>query len=804
MGYMQYSKFLILIFLAVAPYAWSGESQKVLSDNFRISGYIRDVKNGEALFGATIFIKEIDGGTTANPYGFYTISLKEKDYTIECRFLGYKTQTIQITLDENIDLNIELEEENRELEEVEIIGQIDKSNIEKSEISLNRFDIKTIKVIPAFLGEVDIIQSIQLLPGVSTVGEGTSGFNVRGGSVGQNLILMDEVPVFNSSHLMGFFSIFNPDAVRDIRLYKGGIPARYGGRISSIMDIRMKEGNSKQFTLQGGIGTIFSRIAIEAPIVKDKFSFIFSARRSYIDVLAKPIVDELDEETKFYFYDLTLNSRYDFNENNKIYLSAYLGRDVFKVNAVQGFDWGSKLASLRWNHLFNKKFFANFNFIYSEYQYGLAFFDDLIDRLEWDSKIRVGSFKPQFTYFLNTNDIIEFGAEFNYYSITPAHGLVVSNYDSTIVQLPEKYAAEWSFYINNDQLIGQHITLKYGLRGSGYLYLGPGFSYEYETIFPGKRKLLVSQKEIKNRDPIQKYFNLEPRFAFNYEINSISSIKAAYSRLSQNIHLISNTTATNPLDIWIPSTNNIKPEIGNQISLGYLRNFGNRNVVNASIEAFYRSNKNLIEYIDGAQIYVNEYIEAELLAGIGRSYGMEFYAEKTSGKIQGWVSYTAGRSESKVSGINNGDWYPSRYDQLHNLKLVGFFKLNEKWSFSSTFAYLSGTPTTFPTTRLDIQNYLIPYNYYYSRNNKRISSYHRLDIAVTLNSKRYNRKGKEKKYRDYWVFGVYNLYARENPFSVYFSQGSDRPATGEPIPSFATQMAVIGTIVPGISYNFRF
>jgi len=603
---------------------------------------------------------------------------------------------------------------------------------------------------------------------------------------------------------MGFFSVFNPDAVRDIQLYKGGMPTKYGGRISSILDIRMKEGNSKRFSIQGGIGTIFSRLAIEAPIVKDKSSFIVSGRRSYIDVLAKPFVDELDKESQFYFYDLALNAHYDFNAKNKIYLSGYLGRDVFKVNSVQGFDWGSKMLSLRWNHLFNKKLFSNFNFIYSDYDYGLAFFDDIHDRLEWNSKIQVGSFKPQFTYFINTRNLIDFGAEFNFYSINPANGLVASNFDSTIVQLPKKYAAEWNLYFYNELIISDIFTLKYGLRGSGYLCLGPGYIYQYENIITGKRKLLTSKMEVPSGEIIQSYFNVEPRVSANYQINSTNSITLSYDRLSQNLHMISNTTATTPLDIWIPSSNNIKPQFGDLFCLGFSRNFGNKNMMNASLEGFFRSNKNQIDYIDGAQIYLNEYIEGELLNGNGRSYGLEFYIEKVTGKLQGWISYTLSRAEMKVDGINNNEWYPTRYDQLHNLKFAGFYKLNNRWSFSSTFTFLSGTPTTYPTNRLDVQDYLIPYNYYYSRNNKRIPSSHRLDLSVTLNSKKYNKKGKEKKYRDYWVFGVYNLYARRNPFSVYFSQGTDRPIADEPIPAYATQLAIIGTIVPGISYNFKF
>lgn len=804
MDYIPIFRSLALFFIINIQVTWGMIGSPISEENYSISGYVIDASNGEALFGASLYVREIKGGTSTNSYGFYSITLEKGTYMIECRYVGFETQVLEVDLSENRKLNIELEESNRQLKEVIILGQIDQTNIEQNEISLNRLHIKTINAIPAFLGETDILNSIQLLPGVTRVGEGTSGFNVRGGGAGQNLILMDEAPVFNSSHLLGFFSIFNPDAVRDVQLYKGGMPARYGGRTSSILDVKLKEGNNRQFSIRGGIGTIFSRVALEAPIIKGKSSFIIAGRRSYIDLLAKPFVDQLDSESQFYFYDLSLNAHYDFNEKNKIFLTGYVGRDVFQVNDVQGIKWGSRLASIRWNHLFTKKLFSNFNVTYSEYKYGLAFFDDLVDRLEWNSSLQVGTFKPQFTYFLSINNLIEFGGEINYYKISPANGLVVSNYDSVNVRIPDRYALEWSLFVSNDQWLGPKFNLRYGIRTTTYHLMGPGSIYEYQTLVQGKRKIFQSQKYINERESIQKYFNLEPRLSLNYHLSTRKSLKASYIRITQNIHLISNTSASTPVDIWIPGTNNIQPEIADQIGLGYSQNLETINNISASVEAFYRSTQNVVDYIDGAQIYVNEYIEAELLSGKGRSYGLEFYVEKTSGFFQGWLSYTIGRSEYKVPGINHGKWYPARFDQLHNLKIAGFYKLNERWSFSSTFTFLTGTPTTFPTTRLDIQDYIIPYNYYGDRNNKRIPNYHRLDISVILNSKEQNKKGEKKKYRDYWVFGLYNLYARENPFSVYFSQGTERPSLQGPVPTFATQMSVIGTIVPGISYNFKF
>jgi hypothetical protein len=771
-------KILTIIFILISISCVSADdNNEELSDKFTLGGYVKDAANGEALIGATIYITNIKGGTSTNLYGFYSVTLDNGDYLIEYRYVGY--------------------------EEVIIIGKTN-SNVKRIEMSVNKLDIKTIEKIPALLGEADVIKSLQLLPGVSTVGEGASGFNVRGGSVGQNLILQDEAPIYNSSHLMGFFSVFNPDAVRDVKLYKGGIPARYGGRISSVLDIRLKDGNSKRFAAQGGIGTIFSRLTLEAPIVKDKSSFVIAARRSYIDVFVKMFTDVLSEGAQLYFYDLTLKANYDIGKKDKIFLSGYLGRDVFKFDANQGFNWGNNTATLRWNHIFNDRLFSNVNFIFSDYDYALAFGDNDLDRFTWDSRIRTLSLKPHFTYFVNTNNIWDFGGEFNYYIFTPANAMGISNGDVSNISLPKKYAAEWSLYFNNEINIGNSFGLQYGLRGSGYSYLGPGYVYEFKTIVPGQRKIPVSEEKIDGREIIQNYFSFEPRISARYQMTSRSSIKASYNRLSQNIHLISNTTASNPLDVWVPGTNNIKPELANQYALGFFKNFGSNNEFESSIEAYYRTTDNQIEYIDGADLLVNQYLEGDLLFGIGRAYGLEFFVKKNTGKLNGWISYTLGRSELKVNGINNNEWYPTRYDQLHNIKITGFYDLNERWSFSATWSFISGTPTTFPTSRFQSQEYLVPYNYLSSRNNTRIPNYHRLDISVILNGKKYRKNGKERKNRDYFVFGVYNAYARENPFSIYFSQGSEKPAAGQPVPTYATQLAIIGTLIPAISYNFKF
>jgi len=780
------------------------DSGNEVIEKFSISGYIKDASNGELMIGATVYVTNIKGGATTNLYGFYSVTLEPGDYTVEYRYIGYSTITKEISLSTNVELDIELSADNQELEEVVIYGESEDANVQSIEMGVNKLDIQTIEKIPALLGEVDILRSIQLLPGVSSVGEGTSGFNVRGGSVGQNLVLLDEAPIYNSSHLLGFFSVFNPDAVRDVKLYKGGIPSQYGGRISSVLDIRMKEGNSKKFSAVGGIGTIFSRLTLEAPIVKDRSSFVVAGRRSYIDVLARPFTDLFDDGAKLYFYDLTLKAHYDISKRDKIFLSGYLGRDVFKFDANQGFTWGNNTATLRWNHLFNNRLFSNISFIFSDYDYSLAFGDNELDKFEWKSKIRTLSLKPQLTYFVNTNNIWSFGGELNYYRFTPANAVGVSNGDVSNISLPLKYTTEFALYFGNELNFGESFSIQYGLRGSGYFYIGPGYVYEFQTIVPGQRKLLTSSEYIEDGEIIQDYFTLEPRISVKVQTSPNSSIKASYNRMAQYIHLISNTTASNPLDIWTPSTNNIKPQIGDQYSLGFFKNFGKNNMYEASIEAYYKDTQNQIDYIDGADILINQYLEGELLPGIGRAYGLELYVKKRYGKINGWISYTLGKSELKVDGINNNEWYPTRYDQLHNLSIAGFYELTKRWTFSATFTFISGTPTTFPTSRFEVQDYLIPYNEYSTRNNTRIPNYHRLDISATLHGKKFRKNGKERKNRDYWVFGVYNAYARRNPFSIYFSQGTDRPVPNEPIQANATQLAIIGTWIPAISYNFNF
>jgi hypothetical protein len=772
---------------------------------FTISGYMKDAANGEALIGATVYITETGTGGITNEYGFYSITLPPATYNLHYSYVGYTSITKTIALSKNERIDLELTSDDQQLQEVIIQADIEQANVQNLEMSTNKLDISTIKKVPSFLGEADLLRSLQLLPGVSTVGEGAAGFNVRGGSVGQNLILLDEAPVYNSSHLLGFFSVFNPDAVKDTKLYKGGIPARYGGRLSSLLDVRMKEGNNKKLEINGGIGSIFSRIAVEAPIVKDKASFIVAVRRSYIDVLARPFVPLLKNGGALNFYDITLKANYNINPKNRVYLSGYFGRDNFKFERNQGFSWGNATGTLRWNHIFNDRLFSNFTAVYSNYDYSLQFGRNDNDSFKWNSLISNYIFKPQFSYFINNNNELNFGGEAIFYTFEPANAVGVSNGEPTDVSITKKNNLETSLYVSNSQKINSKLSIDYGLRYSLFNYYGPDSVYTYSNEVPGTRRNPISSRYYKSGDVIASYGNWEPRLSFKVQASSTSSFKGSYNRMVQYLHLISNTTASNPLDVWNPSTNNVKPQIGDQYTIGWFKDLGAARMYELSLEGYYRKTQNQIDYIDGADLLINRYLEGDLLSGEGRAYGLETYFQKKTGRLTGWVAYTLSRTELKVDGINNGNWYPTRFNQTHNLKIAAFYEINKRWSFSANFIYTSGTPTTFPTSRYVSQGILVPYNADDTRNNVNLPAYHRLDISFRLEGKKLKSNGKERKNSDYWVFGLYNVYARQNPFSIYFSQNNDqRVPLGQSISSQATQLAIIGTIVPSVSYNFKF
>ncbi len=764
-------------------------------DKLTISGYVKDSKNGEALIGATVFISALNEGVTTNDYGFYALTLPRGTYELEFSYVSYQKTLRSITLtNANQKLDIEMKEEALELETVEVTSVRKDENVRGIEMSVNKVEMRTIRKMPALLGEVDVIRSIQLLPGVTTVGEGATGFNVRGGNIDQNLVLLDEAPVFNSSHLFGFFSVFNPDAVKDVKLIKGGIPAEYGGRLSSILDVRMKEGNSKKFSVAGGVGTIFSRLSIEAPIVKDKGSIIVAARRSYIDVLAKPFLKGDLKNSRFYFYDLTAKANYRIDDKNTVFLSSYFGRDVF--GAQFGFDWGNTTASARWNHVFNDKLFLNSTVFFSNYDYRLQ--SDLLkpnpqDAFRWNSNIKNYSVKPDFTYYLNTRNKLSFGGQMIYYTFQPGRATAISGGETRIIGTDAKYALENALYISNEQKLSPTVTLQYGLRYSMYNYLGPGKGYTFGAQ-TGARRDPLTTTTYKKGDDIANYGNWEPRFSANIGLGKNSSMKVSYNRMVQYLHLLSNTAAASPLDVWTPTTNNIKPQLSDQFSLGYFQNLKD-NTYETSVEVYYKKLQNQIDYIPNSDLLLNTLVEGDLLYGRGRAYGAEFYIKKNKGKLNGWLSYTLSRTERLISGLNNEKWFPSRFDKTHVINLVAIYDVSKRLSFSMNFTYGTGTPATYPNSKFVWQGFALPNNAGDIRNSYRIPNYHRIDLAATLRQKKkIFGKGEGE-----WVFSVYNTYNRRNAFSVYVQQNEKDPTQTE-----AVRYAVFGSIIPAVTYNFKF
>ncbi|MCA1752119.1 MAG: TonB-dependent receptor [Flavobacteriales bacterium] len=662
-----------------------------------LSGYIRDAETGEELIGATVYIEEIKGGTTANLYGYYTISLAPGTYNATFNYLGYQAIKTEIELTNNVTRDMELIPDRLQLEAVEITSEKANRNVSSLETGVSRMDAKKIKDVPQFMGEVDIIRTIQLMPGVTTVGEGATGFNVRGGNIDQNLILLDEATMFNTSHLFGFFSVFNADAVKDISLYRGGIPAKYGGRLSSVLDVRQKEGNSKEFAGNAGIGLISSRLMLEGPIVKDKASFMIAGRRSYGDILA-PIFNPDLRGNQLFFYDLNAKLNYTINNNNRIFFSAYTGADEFRFDEAFASSWGNTTATLRWNHLFSPRMFSNFTAVYSDYTYSLGV-PTGSQAFNWQAGIQNYDLKADFTYQPNMNHSLDYGVQGIFYTFSPGRAEGIGD-DSffNVFEVQKEYAAEMAAYIGNKHTITDQLSLQYGLRYSRFLNLGARDVFLYADDNPNDPDNIIGSREYNRGEVIADYGGFEPRFSANYTFNQQSSVKLGYNRMRQYIHLVSNTTAATPLDIWTPSGKYVEPAIADQLSLGYYRNFKD-NTYEASIEVYYKDYQNLLDYRDNAQLLLNQSLETELLQGIGRAYGMELQVQKVQGRFTGWISYTLARSEVQVEGINRDEWYPSNWDKLHDVSVVGNYRLSDKWQFGAVFSYMSGRPITYPDGR---------------------------------------------------------------------------------------------------------
>ncbi len=644
-------------------------------------------------------------------------------------------------------------------------------------MGVEKLDMKQIELIPVLLGEKDILKTIQLLPGISTASEGSSGFNVRGGSSAQNLILLDEAPVYSASHLMGFFSVFNSDALKDVTVYKGGIPANYGGRASSVLDITMKDGNNKKFAASGGIGLISSRLTLEGPVIKDKMSFIVSGRRSYADLIAKQS-GVLDDKMNLYFYDLNAKINYKINDKNRIFLSGYFGKDVFGFGSM-GMNWGNTTGTMRWNHLLSNKLFSNTTFIYSNYDYAF----NVGEEVEMSSGIEDLGFKQDFSWYLNPKNTIKFGFNTTYHTFNLGK-LDFGDEESSELVMEKKQAYESAVYVSNSQKISNKISAEYGLRLSMFNQMGEGWANTYNDDNEKIDSVFYEKGDI-----IQTYFEYEPRISFSYLLNESTSVKASCNRMSQYLHLLSNSTSGQPTDTWMPSTNNLKPQIVTQYAAGFFKNFDD-NKYEFSLEAYYKEMDNVLDYEDGTDIMLNENIEANILSGQGRSYGLEFYLKKKYGKFSGWISYTLARTENKIDGINYNNWYPAKYDKTHDLSIVGTYKFNKRISLSASWVYYTGNAVTFPSGKYIYDGFQIPY--YTERNSYRMPDYHRLDLNFHLAGKQ------KKRFKSSWDFSIYNAYNRYNAYTITFQESETTLGATE-----AVKLSLFG-IVPSISWNFTF
>jgi hypothetical protein len=767
-----------------------------------LSGYIRDSKTGEELIGVNIVIPILGEGTSTNLYGFYSLSLKPGAYKASIQYIGYQTKELTVDLTEDLQINIELVENSTTLDEVTVLAERLDKNVRSVEMSVAKLDMKDVKKMPALLGEVDIIRSLTLLPGISTIGEASNGFNVRGGNTDQNLILLDEAPVYNSSHLFGFFSIFNADAVKDVKLYKGGIPARYGGRLSSVVDVRQRNGNNKKFSSTGGIGLLSSRLLIEGPIQKEKSAFMIAARRSYADLFLALSSDPTINQNTLYFYDLNAKLNYILSDKDRLYLSGYFGRDVFELDDLFGFDWGNATASLRWNHLFSDKLFSNFTLVFSDYTYSLGTPEDDEFNFRLKSTIQDYHFKNQYNYYISSKNEIEFGVEGIYYRMKP--GEITGSFE---LQLQDEFALEPSVYFSQELELGTRWTVQYGLRYSSFYNLGAQKVRNYANPDLPQLNELIDSEEYSSGQIIEAYNGLEglePRLSANYRISDEQSIKASYNRTRQYIHLISNTSTPTPVDLYRPAGRYIQPATVNQVAAGYFQNFA-ENRYEVSIEGYYKDFKNIVDYRNGANLIFNETIETEILPGIGRSFGLEFYLRKRKGRLSGWLSYTLSKTELRVENddpllaINAGDWYPANYDKRHDISLVLNYQLTKKWDLGMNFTYQSGRPITPPEGRFNFEDYSVPV--YRSRNSLRIPDYHRLDLSANYTPE----KDPNKKFYSSWSLGFYNVYARRNAYSIFFQQTPQAEgATTSSFDTQAVQLAIFGTIIPSVTWNFNF
>jgi hypothetical protein len=760
----------------------------LVAQKHTISGHVYD-QSGESLVGANVIVKDLKIGTVTNSYGFYSLTLPEGTYTLLISYIGYGEETMQINLSKDYKFEFNLEESQAMIESVIITSERRDVNVKQVEMSSERLDIKTIERIPTFMGEADVIKTIQLQPGVSTVGEGTSGFYVRGGAVDQNLILLDEAIVYNPAHFGGFFSVFNPDVVKSVELYKGGMPAKFGGRQASVLDVNMREGNADRFSAKGGVGTLSTRLTIEAPIVKDKASFLLSGRRTYYDYLFFPLINEpIIQDSKVFFWDLNAKVNYKINDNNRLYLSLYSGEDVVAIGSLFQMGYGNATGTLRWNHVFNDRLFSNFMLVGSRYDYSLGQPAGSGYGFDWTSQINDYSFKNDYTYFLNPNNTIDFGVQIIYHKLKPGKFEPLEVGPFTSIEVPREYSYESAIYLGNEQQITSLLSMQYGLRFSLFNNAG-GVENEYDEDYE-----FVAQTEHAQGKVTNTYYGLEPRIGARYIISEKSSVKVSYNRMFQYIHLATNSQAPTPFDIWFTSNTNVKPQLTDQVAVGYFRNFFD-NKVEASLEVYYKWLDNAIDFKDHAELLGNDQLDGEVRQGIGYAYGMEFYLRKQYGKFTGWLSYTWSYTRREIEGINSNKPYPTSYDRPNDIKIVLSYEFTPRLNASANWVYYTAMPFTVPVSYGRYQNAYLPDMS--ERNSYRYpnTDYHRLDLSLTWN---FYKPTSTSRYKSSLTASVYNAYNRHN---LYTPINVDDPSS---VLGIGTNKMFLFKVIPAVTYNFTF
>jgi hypothetical protein len=750
--------------------------------NYTLSGSITDQDGGEVLSGVLLTIQNTSYNTQSNAYGFYSITLPEGKYSVLIRSLGYENQQIEVDLTAHQTINIRMKTISYQLDNVEVKGEGADKNITSLSMGNVKINPKKIDNIPVLFGERDIIKTLQLMPGIKAAGEGNTGYYVRGGGLDQNLLLLDEAPVYNASHLLGFFSVFNSEAIRDAELLKGSIPAEYGGRASSVLDIRMKEGNKDDYITHGNVGLIASNLSFEGPIKKDVSSFIVSGRRTYADLFLKLAPAKDIRDAKLYFYDLNLKSNFKLNEKNRLFISGYTGRDKFNMHNQFGFDWGSATATLRLNHTFDEKLFSNSSLIFSNYSYQIDISGDKSVLLR--SKIKDVNLKQDFNLYLNAKNTIRFGANFIFHTIIPGEVGAAMNSGYQAYAVRARHALESALYLSNDQQLSERLKIYYGVRLAVFTNTGPGDFYRFDE--KGNVTQTISYDHFKW---VKTQGGLEPRLAVNYLLGPKDAVKASYNRIHQFIHLLSNTTSSTPTDVMIPSSDNVKPQIADQWSLGYFRNI-HKNMLETSVEAYYKNLQNQIDYKNGADLVFNSTVESELVFGRGWAYGAEFMLRKNTGRLNGWVGYTWSKTMRQFDLIDNGESFPARQDRRHEATVVGLYDLNRKLKLAVTWVYNTGNAVTFPAGKYEVDDKIVAY--YTKRNAYRMPDYHRMDLSLVWIRKQTARMESS------WNFSVYNAYGRENAYFISFRQNKEDPEKTE-----AVQISLFN-IIPSISYKFKF